>query len=176
MKKSNNRWVIIVTSIAFVLSLFMSLITTIVLKNVGITISIIVTFLFILLGIVFDIIGVASTCANKEIFHSMAARKIKCGKVGVSLIKNASKVSSICCDVVGDICGIISGSAGVTLVAIIIKMTNINDLLVSLIVTAFISSLTIGGKAMGKGLAINKCNEVITIVSKILAIFVKNNN
>ena len=91
MKKSNNRWVIIVTSIAFVLSLFMSLITTIVLKNVGITISIIVTFLFILLGIVFDIIGVASTCANKEIFHSMAARKIQCGKVGVSLIKNASK-------------------------------------------------------------------------------------
>lgn len=173
MKKSNNRWVIIVTSIAFILSLLMSLITTIVLKNVGITISMIVTFLFILLGIIFDIIGVAATCADREVFHSMAARKIKSGKVGVSLIKNASKVSSICCDVVGDICGIISGSAGVTLVTIIIKMTSLNDLLVSLIVTALISSLTIGGKALGKSLAINKSNGVITIVSKILAIFIK---
>lgn len=173
MKKSNNRWVVIVTSLAFVLSLLMSLATTMILKNVGITISIIVTFLFILLGIVFDIIGVASTCANKEVFHSMASRKVKSGKIGVLLIKNASKVSSICCDVVGDICGIISGSAGVTLIAIILKLTNFNDLLVSLIITALISSLTIGGKALGKGLAINKCNEVITIVSKILAIFVK---
>lgn len=173
MKKSNNRWVIIVTSIAFVLSLLMTLVTTIVLKNVGVTISMVVTFLFILLGIIFDIIGVAATCANKEVFHSMAARKVRGGKVGVSLIKNASKVSSICCDVVGDICGIISGSAGVTLVAIIIKITNINDLLVSLIVTALISSVTIGGKAIGKSLAINKSNEVIIIVSKMLSIFIK---
>lgn len=173
MKKSKDRWVIIITSIAFILSLLLSLITTIVLKNVGITISIIVTFLFILLGIIFDIIGVASTCANREIFHSMASRKIKGGKVGVNLIKNASKVSSICCDVVGDICGIISGSAGVTLVAIIINKTNINELIVSLIITALISSLTIGGKAIGKSVAINKSNEVIKIVSKMLSIFTK---
>lgn len=173
MKKSKDRWVIIITSIAFILSLLLSLITTIVLKNVGITISIIVTFLFILLGIIFDIIGVASTCANREIFHSMASRKINGGKVGVNLIKNASKVSSICCDVVGDICGIISGSAGVTLVAIIINKTNINELIVSLIITALISSLTIGGKAIGKSVAINKSNEVIKIVSKMLSIFTK---
>ena len=171
MKNSNNRWVIIITSIAFVLSLLMSLITTILLKNVGITLSIIVTFLFILLGIIFDIIGVAATCSDIEIFHSMAARKIKSGHVGVNLIKNASKVSSICCDVVGDICGIISGSAGVTLVALIIKISNFNYLLVSLIVTALISALTIGGKAIGKGLAINKSNQVITIISKILSVF-----
>ena len=171
MKKSNNRWVIIVTSIAFVLSLLMSLITTILLKNVGITLSIIVTFLFVLLGIIFDVIGVASTCADIEVFHSMAARRIKSGKIGVYLIKNASKVSSICCDVVGDICGIISGSAGVTLVAIIVKISNFDYLIVSLIVTALISSMTIGGKATGKGLAINKSNKVISIISKILSIF-----
>ena len=174
MKKSNNRWIIIVTSIAFILSIVMSLITTVILKNVGIVIAILVTFLFILLGIIFDIIGVSVTCANREVFHSMAARKIRGGKVGVKLIKNASKVSSICCDVVGDICGIISGSAGVTLITLIVKMSNYNALLVSLVITSLISSLTIGGKAMGKGLAISKCDEVITIVSKMLSIFVKN--
>lgn len=173
MKKSNNRWIIIVTALAFILSLLMSLVTGIVLKNVGIIVAIIVTFLFILLGIVFDIIGISVTCANKEIFHSMAARKVRGGKVGVNLIKNASKVSSICCDVVGDICGIISGSAGVTIVTLFVVKTGANSLLVSLIVAALISSLTIGGKAIGKNLSVSKGNEVITVVSKFLSIFTK---
>ena len=126
-----------------------------------------------MLGIIFDIIGVSATCADIEVFHAMASKKIRGGKVGVKLIKNASKVASICCDVIGDICGIISGSAGVTIVALIIKLSNINPIIISLIVTAMISSLTIGGKALGKNVAINKSNEVITIVAKILSIFSK---
>ena len=173
MKKSNYKWIIIVTLLAFVLSLVMSFISSLVLQNVTLVVSIVVTFLFILLGIVFDIIGVAVTCADEVVFHSMSARRVRGGKVGVKLIKNASKVSSICCDVVGDICGIISGSAGVTIVALVIKLTNVNELLVSLLVVALISSLTIGGKAIGKNVAINRCNEVVKIVSKILSIFNK---
>lgn len=171
--KGKNRWVLIVTLLAFGLSLVMSFFAEIVLKNVTLAISLIVTFLFIILGIVFDIIGVAVTSGNETVFHSMAARRVRGGRIGVKLIKNASKVSSICCDVVGDICGIISGSAGVTIITLIIKMTNINPLIVTLLVTALISSLTIGGKALGKGLAINKSDEVITAVAKFLAIFSK---
>ncbi len=173
MKKSNQSWVVIVTVLAFLLSLIMSFISGMILKNVTLTISIIVTFLFVLLGIIFDIIGVAATSGDEVAFHSMSARRVRGGKIGVLLIKNASKVSSICCDVVGDICGIISGSAGVTIVALIIKMTNVNEILISLLVTGLISALTIGGKAMGKSLAINKSTEVITIVAKVLSIFSK---
>ena len=173
MKNSNHRWVLIVTLLAFILSIIMSFIASIVLNNVTLIISIIVTFLFILLGIVFDIIGVAVTCSDEVAFHSMSARRVRGGKIGVKLIKNASKVSSICCDVIGDICGIISGSAGVTIVALIIKMTNINELLISLLIMALISSLTIGGKAIGKNVAINRSNEVVTIVAKTLSIFTK---
>lgn len=173
MKKSNYKWIIIVTLLAFILSLIMSFIASIVLKNVTLIISIIVTFLFIILGIIFDIIGVSVTCGDEVVFHSMSARRVHGGKVGVKLIKNASKVSSICCDVIGDICGIISGSAGVTIVAIISKTTNINILVISLLVTAVISALTIGGKAIGKNVAINKSTEVVTVVSKTLSIFTK---
>ena len=173
MKKSNNKWILIVTLLAFGLSLMMSFVAGIILKNVTLIVSIIVTFLFILFGIIFDIIGVAVTSGDEIAFHSMSARRVRGGKMGVMLVKNASKVSSICCDVVGDICGIISGSAGVTIVALIIKNTNINELLISLIVTALISALTIGGKAIGKNIAINKSTEVITIVAKILSIFSK---
>ena len=173
MKKSNYKWVIIVTILAFIISLIMSLIVTTALKDVTLIVSILITLIFILLGIIFDIIGVSVTTGDEVAFHSMSSRKVRSGPVGVYLIKNASKVSSICCDVIGDICGIISGSAGVTIIALIVDKTDLNSLLVSLIVTALISSLTIGGKAVGKNIAINKSTKVITIVAKILAIFSK---
>ena len=171
--KSKSNWVLIITLLAFGLSIVMSFLTELIFKNVTLTISIIVTFLFIILGIVFDVIGVAATSGDETVFHSMAARRVRGGKMGVKLIKNASKVSSICCDVIGDICGIISGSAGVTIVALIIKLTTINPIIISLIVTALISSLTIGGKALGKSFAITKSDQVITIVAKTLSIFSK---
>ena len=103
----------------------------------------------------------------------MSSRKIKSGKIGVKLLKNTSKVSSICCDVVGDVCGIVSGTSGVVIVSLIIKLTDINELLVSLLVTGLISALTIGGKALGKNISINKSREIVTIVSKILSFFSK---
>lgn len=169
--KSNNRWVLIVTLLAFVLSLIMSFIVSILLDNVTLIVSILITFLFVLLGIIFDIIGVAVTSASEVPFHSMSARRAKGGKCGVMLIKNVSKVASICCDVVGDICGIISGAAGVTIISLISRHTDINPLIISLIVTSLISALTIGGKALGKNLAIKKSTEIVTIVARILSIF-----
>lgn len=171
--KSKYKWVLIVTILAFVISLVMSLIVTSILENVTLTVSIIVTFLFIILGIVFDIIGVAATSGDEVVFHSMSARRVRGGKMGVKLIKNAPKVSSVCCDVVGDICGIISGTAGVTIVTLLAKKTSWNSLIISLIVTSLISSLTIGGKALGKNIAIKKSSTVITVVAKLLSIFTK---
>ena len=107
MKK--GKWIIIVTIIAFILSLIMSIISSIILNNVSLTITIITTLVFVLIGIIFDIIGVAVTCGDITVFNSMSARRVKAGKVGVFLIKNNPKVSSICCDVIGDVCGIVSG-------------------------------------------------------------------
>lgn len=173
MKKSNYRWVLIVTMLAFLVSLVMSLLATLILEHVTLFLSILVTFLFIILGIIFDIIGVAVTCCDIAPFHSMASRKVRGGKIGVKLIKNASRTSSICCDVVGDICGIITGTAGVTIVSLVVKLTNLNFLVVSLIVTALVSSLTIGGKALGKNYAIEKADSVVLFVSKVLSIFSK---
>ena len=149
----------------------MSLCVGVILDNVTLLVSILITFLFILLGIIFDIIGVAVTSASDVPFHSMSARRVRGGREGAMLIRNASRVASICCDVVGDICGIISGASGVTIVALIVNDIKVNPLIVSLIVTSLISSFTIGGKALGKNVAINKSTEVVTIVAKILTIF-----
>ena len=174
MKNSNRKWLITVTTLAFVISMVMSLFSTLALKNVPLIIAIIITFAFIAIGIVFDIIGVAVTTGDITVFNSMSSRKVKGGKVGVMLLKNTSKVSSVCCDVVGDVCGIVSGASGAVIVTLIINLTNINELLVTLLVSALISALTIGGKAMGKGFAIRESSKIITIVSKTLSIFTKN--
>lgn len=172
MKKNTDfKWISIVTILAFTISILMTLFSKVTLENVSLIIAILITFIFILLGIIFDIIGVAVTSGDPVAFHSMSARKVKGGKVGVRLLKNTSKVSSVCCDVIGDVCGIVSGTSGVVIVSLIIKQTNTNELLVSLLVTGIISALTIGGKALGKGFAINKSKEIITIVSKILSCF-----
>ena len=171
--KTDFKWVLIVTILAFIISIIMTLFSTITLENVSLFVAILITFLFILLGIVFDIIGVAVTSGDEVAFHSMSSRKVKGGKIGVKLMKNTSKVSSVCCDVIGDVCGIVSGTSGVVIVSLIIKLTDFNELLISLLVTGLISALTIGGKALGKGFAVNKSKEIVTGVSKMLSFFQK---
>lgn len=169
--KTNVKWIFVVTMLAFGISILMTFISKLMLENVSLLIAVIITLFFIILGIIMDIVGVAVTSGDEVAFHSMSARKVKGGKIGVKLLKNTDKVSSVCCDVIGDVCGIISGTSGVVIVTLIIKLTDYNELLVSLIVTGIISALTIGGKAIGKGFAISKSKEIVTIVSKILSIF-----
>ena len=116
-------------------------------------------------------IGVAVTASDLSVFNSMSSRKVKGAKIAVRYKQNADKVSSFCNDVIGDICGVVSGSCCITIASNISNTFNINYLLCSLIVTAIVSALTIGGKALGKGIAINKSKEIVTVVSKILSIF-----
>jgi CBS domain containing-hemolysin-like protein len=125
----------------------------------------------VLLGIVFDVVGVAVTSADEKPFHSMAARKVPGARDAIRLRRQAEKVSSICNDVIGDICGIISGSTGITIAIIIAKVTNINSLIITLLTTAIIASLTIGGKAIGKSFAINKSNSILYKFVLFLSIF-----
>ena len=100
----------------------------------------------------------------------MAALKVRGAKVALKFKKNADKVSSFCNDVIGDICGIISGSTGAILAITISSSLQVDALLVSLLVTALIAALTIGGKAMGKSFAVNKSNIILYEFSKIVSL------
>ena len=102
--------------ISFALSVVMSYISNEALASAGTILSFAVLLLFIALGIVFDMIGVASTSATEKEFHSMAAHRVRGAREAVWMVRNAEKVSSICNDVVGDICGIISGATGALIV------------------------------------------------------------
>ena len=72
--------------------------------------------MIILVGILFDIIGTAVAAAEESALNAKAAKKVPGAREGVYLIKNADKVANFCNDVIGDICGTVSGAIGAALV------------------------------------------------------------
>ena len=172
-EKVDIKWVIIVSITAFIVSVCLSFIAQITIPNFPLWLGIIVTLLFIGLGILFDIIGVAVTTADEAVFHSMNSRKVKGASTAVKFKKNADKVSSFCCDVIGDVCGIISGAAGTAITTILTIEFKFNLLVTGLVVAAVIASLTIGGKAIGKSFAINKSDIILYQFAKCISKFYK---
>ena len=167
----NTRWVATIMPVSFVLSVVMSYLSNEALGSSGTFLSFVVLFFFIALGIVFDMIGIAAASATEKEFHSMAAHRVRGAKEAVWMTRNAEKVSSICNDVVGDICGIVSGATGALIVAnITAGMNGVQVVLISLLVTGMISALTIGGKAAGKGVAIAFSSRVLSICGRILSV------
>lgn len=118
-------------------------------------------------------IGVAVTTCSEKPFHSMSSKRIYYARTCIRLIKNSAVVSSFCNDVIGDICGIVSGSAGVIISLGISNLLGVNSLFVSLITTSVIASITIGGKAYGKSIALKNNVRIITIFSKVIYRFYK---
>ena len=172
-KKPNTKWLLTITTISFLISFCLSAISELIIPNTFIGISIFLVLIFILIGVIFDIIGLAVATADEKIFHSMATKKVKGAKKAINLINQKDKVSSFLNDVIGDICGI-SGSCGLAISIKLAPIIGINKVLTTIIITSIISALTIGGKAFGKTIAINKCNEIVFEFSKLLSIFSKN--
>lgn len=170
-KWNDYKWALQLSLLAFAISVTFSFISEVALKKTSLFVSTIIVLLFILIGVLFDMVGMAVATAEEAPFHSMSARKIKSAKVAVMLKRNAGKVSSFCNDVIGDICGIVSGSAGVVIATSVSNMWNISLLLCSLITTGVIAALTIGGKAFEKTIAMEKSNAILYQFSKVLSVF-----
>ena len=170
-EKVDIKWIITIIIVAFIISFGLSFVANSTIPNLSLAFGIIITLLFIFIGIIFDIIGVSVTSADEAVFHSMASRKVKGASTAVKLKKNADKTSSFCCDVIGDICGIISGTAGTTICTILVTKYHTDLLITALLITAIISSLTIGGKALGKSFAINKSDIILYGFAKFISNF-----
>ena len=122
--------------------------------------------LIILMGIFFDIIGIAVTSAEERPFHAMAANKVEETRYAIRLVRNAGQVSNFCNDVIGDISGIVSGAVGTTIIYKLIQIYDIgNGTLLSIIITSLVASLTVGGKAFGKSIAILYSEKIILEIS-----------
>ena len=171
-KKERNkaiRWVVTIFLSTILITSIISLASEEIMSVSAMPVAFAILLVIIFVGILFDIIGVAVTSADEKPFHSMAARKVPGALESIRLLRNAEKVGSICNDVVGDICGVISGSASATIAAQVLQNFEFSwPRLASLMMSALVAGLTVAGKAIGKNIAIGSCTKVVHGVGKVI--------
>ncbi len=171
-KNKSIRWVITIFIVTMLVSGGISFASNELMAISHIAVAFVILMVIILIGIFFDIVGVAVTSADEKPFHSMAARKVPGAQEAIMLLRNAERVSSICNDVIGDICGVVSGSASASIAAqVIAGFSGNSDEIIMLLMSALVAGLTVGGKAMGKSFAIGSCTKIVSFVGRVIWVF-----
>ena len=161
-RKKAIRWVATIFFVTIFISGTISALSDVIMANSSMPVAFLILFAIILIGIIFDIIGMAVASADEKPFHAMAARQVAGAKESIALLRNAERVSSICNDVVGDICGVVSGSASALIASQILAKFDFSlPQIVSLCMSALAAGLTVGGKAIGKSFAVNSSTEIV---------------
>ena len=173
-KFKNIKWVLTILVLSFFLSVIISFISNGIMeatRNIIIASSVVIIIIFI--NIIFDVLGTAVTAANEVPFRAMASRKMAGAKIAIKMVRKADRVSNVCNDVIGDICGIISGSGAAFIIASMAKYEDpIILTIIGLCITGIVASATVSGKAFGKILAITYSNDIVYFVAKFLSAFV----
>ena len=169
----SDHWILKIFLFTFFITLFVSGLSNYISNNSNLIIIIIITIVITLLGIIFDMIGTSVLTSNIANFHSMASYKVKGSKESIKLIKNKTNIASFCNDVIGDICGIVSGSMGAVIAINISNTFKIDKTIAAFLIASIISSITVGGKAISKKYATNNSDKIVLFVGKIKSIVKK---
>jgi len=164
------RWTVFISIITFVLAILFSVASNTLLNGLNWALGMLVVLVLVMIGIFFDIIGIATTAAEEKPFHAMASERVRGARHAIYLLRNADRVSNICNDVIGDISGIVSGTAVTFVVLELIADLGVNGTTASTIVNVafagLVSALTVGGKAFGKSFAINNSTNIVLFIGK----------
>ncbi|MEJ6950113.1 hypothetical protein [Natronospora cellulosivora (SeqCode)] len=133
--------------------------------------AVLILLIVIFVGIISDMVGVAATVAKRETFNAKAAKKVFGASNTLFLLNHSERVASLMCDIVGDICGTVSGAIGIVIVLRIVNSWGGSQTVINLLIIAMVSALTVGGKAFFKTYGIRKADEIIFFVGRILASF-----
>lgn len=170
--KDAINWSFTIAVITLVLAAIFSIVSTILLSGVTWGIGMIIVLIIVLIGIFFDMIGIASTAGDEIPFHAMAAERVNGSKQAILIVRNADRFASFCNDVIGDISGIISGTASaIVVIQFTLSMNHREDsifhYIVAVVFTSVVAALTVGGKAFGKSLAIRYSTDILFRVGKL---------
>lgn len=173
MKKS-IKFSISIAVITFVLAAIFSVISSSILNEVIWAIGFIIVLFIVFLGVFFDMLGVAATAASETPFNAMASEKVVGAKEAIRIVRNADRFASFCNDVIGDITGVISGTASTLVVVQLARQFGHGEgtsaqIWIGVILTSVVAALTVGGKAMGKFLGIHYATDIIGFVGKVIA-------
>lgn len=173
-KAKSRHWLWQITLLSLLLSAVFGLISELMLAHTSLCLALILIVLLVGVGVFFDIIGMAVTAGNIKSLLEQKSRGTKGVDIGISLVKNADKVSSICTDVIGDICSILSGAGGVAISVILgTQIPGINPFILSIIVSAVIAAINVLIKAIGKSYAISNSDKIVLKISQILSVIIK---
>ncbi|MGI5891468.1 MAG: hypothetical protein ACOX7H_01850 [Bacillota bacterium] len=124
----------------------------------------------IFVGIIFDVIGVAVAVADPVPFNARSSSKIPGAVQSLRLINNAEKVASFCSDMMGDICGTVSGGMAVAVVVVLPWGKDPQTAVwAATLMSGIVASLTVGGKALSKGYAITQADQIIFNVGRLIS-------
>ncbi|TMW74115.1 hypothetical protein [Alteribacter natronophilus] len=170
--RQSLNWSWMIAVITLVLAAIFAIISTSVLSGVAWGIGMLIVFIIVLTGVIFDTIGVAATAANEKPFHAMAAERLPGAKQSVHITRNADKFANFCNDVIGDIAGVISGTASAYVVLQLAVQMGHGEgstvqFIISVIFTSVVAALTVGGKSVGKTLAIEYSTPIIYQVGRL---------
>jgi CBS domain containing-hemolysin-like protein len=168
----NKRAVISVFLLTFAFTLGISVASKSILQYIGLGSALFALFVIITLGIIFDIIGTAAAASVEEPFNAMAANKVFGASTALKLVRIADRVASFCNDVIGDICGTVSGSLMITVLFRFLQeypKYSSKESLLSVIGIGLVAAMTVAGKALGKGFAIHQSTSIILFVGRIFA-------
>ena len=168
-KRRTRNWVITIFFATIAISAAISLMSDFIMGKSSMIMAFLILLMIVFIGIIFDIVGMAVATADEKPFHAMASRKVKGAKECISLLRNAERVSSICNDVVGDICGVVSGSASATIAAQVLSNFELSfGSVVPLALSSLVAALTVGGKAVGKSIAVSACTDIVYHAGQVI--------
>ena len=161
-------WVSKISILAFSVSLFLSLLSSLVLEKSGLFVATLLLLIFMALNVLSDMIGLAITSCQIENLKKIENPQVqsKC----LMLVRNSDKVSSILCDVIGDICGILCGVSGTIITAYFVLKVEIASLkiFIGAGVSAVIAGLTVLFKAISKNYAVKNSEKIVRKVGVFL--------
>ncbi|MGP4074359.1 hypothetical protein [Halobacillus sp. K22] len=172
--KKSLKFSLSIAVITFVLAAIFSVISSSVLSEVIWFIGLVIVFIIVFTGVIFDMLGIAAAAAHEKPFHAMASEKVSGAKEAIIIVRNADRFASFCNDVIGDISGIVSGTASAIVVLQVVNVLGYNDgstvqITISVILTSIVAALTVGGKALGKFFAINSSTKIIFFAARVIA-------
>lgn len=168
--KHSMNWSIFIFFVTFLLAAVFTVASTTVLAGVSWGIGMVIVLLLVIVGVFFDMLGLAAAAAKETPFHAMASERVKGSRQAIFIIRNADRFSNFCNDVIGDISGVISGAA--TALVVIKLMSSIDGgaamhTIVSVLFTSLVSALTVGGKALGKSFSIHHATSIVLLIGKV---------
>jgi hypothetical protein len=173
--KDAINWSLAIAVITLVLAAIFSIISTLLLSGVTWAVGMVIVLIIVFIGIFFDMVGIAATAADEIPFHAMAAERVNGSKQSILIVRNADRFASFCNDVIGDISGIISGTASaIVVIQFTLSMNHREDSMfhyvVAVVFTSVVAALTVGGKAFGKSMAIRYSTPILFQVGRLFYI------